>query len=63
MTICSVPPNTFVCTPFADQTNPRAMKLLKFGIYVPTPNPRPGGGHRLLAALVGCGALRPRISR
>jgi len=29
------------------------MKLFKGGIYAPTPNPRPGGGYKLLAALVG----------
>ena len=48
------------------------MKLLKDRNYAPkevalghapTPNPRPGGGYRLLAALVGCGALRNRVSR
>jgi hypothetical protein len=43
------------------------MKLLKDGIYAPkevalghapTPNPRPGGGYKLLAALVCFGVLR-----
>jgi hypothetical protein len=29
------------------------MKLLKGNVYAPTPNPRPGGGYKLLAALVG----------
>jgi hypothetical protein len=29
------------------------MKSFKARIYTPTPNPRPGGGYKLLAALVG----------
>jgi len=39
------------------------MNLFKNGNYVPTPNPRPGGGYKSLAALVGYGALRNCISR
>jgi len=29
------------------------MKLLKDGVNSPTPDPRPGGGYKSLAALVG----------
>ena len=29
------------------------MKSFKDRIYAPTPDPRPGGGYKLLAALVG----------
>ena len=48
------------------------MKSFKDRIYAPAPNPRPGGGYKLLAALAGywCpplgsgyGALRDHISR
>jgi len=39
------------------------MKLFKDRIYAPTPDPRPGGGYKLLAALVNYGALHNCISR
>ena len=38
------------------------MKIFNDRICAPTPNPRPGGGYNLLAALAGYGALRNRIS-
>ena len=38
------------------------MKSFKTRIYAPTPNPRPGGGYKLLAALVGYGVLLSCIS-
>ena len=33
------------------------MKSFKTRTYAPTPDPRPGGGNNLLAALVGFGVL------
>ena len=34
------------------------MKSFKNKMYAPTPNPRLGGGYKLLATLMGHGALR-----
>ena len=39
------------------------MKTLNYKIFAPTPNPRPGGGYKMLAALAAYGALRNCISR